>query len=206
MLITGIIYKYTSPSGKVYIGQTLNEKIRRQFFFNLNCSYGGCKIDNTRHKYKPENFTYEILYKGRYNNEIIAKRILNELEVFFIRKFNSFNQGYNCTLGGESLSGFTHTPSTREKMRKSQLGKPKSKEHIENIRKSLSSITFVRNEVFLKAVRKPVAQYTKSNQVVREFISITEATKITGINGSNIGECCYGRRKTAGGYIWKFID
>nr|DAS86287.1 MAG TPA: GIY-YIG nuclease superfamily protein [Bacteriophage sp.]DAV54013.1 MAG TPA: GIY-YIG nuclease superfamily protein [Caudoviricetes sp.] len=29
-MIRGIIYKYTSPSGKVYIGQTLNEKKRRQ--------------------------------------------------------------------------------------------------------------------------------------------------------------------------------
>lgn len=25
----GVIYKYTSPSGKVYIGQTLNEYMRR---------------------------------------------------------------------------------------------------------------------------------------------------------------------------------
>lgn len=29
-MIRGIIYKYTSPSGKVYIGQTINEKDRRK--------------------------------------------------------------------------------------------------------------------------------------------------------------------------------
>ena len=28
--ITGIIYKYISPSGKVYIGQTINERKRRK--------------------------------------------------------------------------------------------------------------------------------------------------------------------------------
>ena len=31
-MIRGIIYKYTSPSGKVYIGQTINEKDRRNTF------------------------------------------------------------------------------------------------------------------------------------------------------------------------------
>lgn len=29
-MFVGIIYKYTSPSGKVYIGQTRNEQSRRQ--------------------------------------------------------------------------------------------------------------------------------------------------------------------------------
>ena len=29
MMIEGIIYKYTSPSGKVYIGQTIDEQNRR---------------------------------------------------------------------------------------------------------------------------------------------------------------------------------
>ena len=32
----GIIYKYTSPSGKVYIGQTTNEKKRKRVFLNEN--------------------------------------------------------------------------------------------------------------------------------------------------------------------------
>lgn len=47
-MITGIIYRYISPSGKSYIGQTIDEIVRKQFFYNLNCSYGGKKIDNAR--------------------------------------------------------------------------------------------------------------------------------------------------------------
>ena len=57
--MTGIIYKYTSPSGKVYIGQTTDEKRRIKTFFNLNKSYGGEKIDNARKKHGPCNFKYE---------------------------------------------------------------------------------------------------------------------------------------------------
>lgn len=56
----GIIYKYTSPVKKIYIGQTTDERRRRKTFFNLNKSYGGEKIDRARLKYKPENFKYEI--------------------------------------------------------------------------------------------------------------------------------------------------
>lgn len=40
-MIRGIIYKYTSPSGKVYIGQTINEKDRRKHFLIQKLSYGG---------------------------------------------------------------------------------------------------------------------------------------------------------------------
>ena len=59
--MTGIIYKYTSPSGKIYIGQTTDEKRRIKTFFNLNKSYGGKNIDNARHKYGPNKFIYEVL-------------------------------------------------------------------------------------------------------------------------------------------------
>lgn len=34
----GVIYKYTSPSNKIYIGQTLNEYMRRALI--IECSFG----------------------------------------------------------------------------------------------------------------------------------------------------------------------
>ena len=55
-MIRGIIYKYTSPSGKVYIGQTINEKDRRKHFLIQKLSYGGIKIDTARAKYNPEKY------------------------------------------------------------------------------------------------------------------------------------------------------
>ena len=50
-LRTGIIYKWTSPSGKSYIGQTINQRRRYKDFFRLTKSYAGFKIDNARKKY-----------------------------------------------------------------------------------------------------------------------------------------------------------
>lgn len=50
---------------------------------------------------------------------------------------------------------------------------------------------------------KRVFQYTKENEKINEFPSINEASRITEICNVNISQCCNGKRKTAGGYIWK---
>ena len=44
----GIIYKYVSPSNKVYIGQTVDEKKRRQVFLREDNDYAGIKINAAR--------------------------------------------------------------------------------------------------------------------------------------------------------------
>ena len=105
----GIIYKYTSPINKVYIGQTTNEKRRRKTFLNLNKSYGGSKIDRARLKYKPENFQYEILYKAEFTSAKEAQKKLDELEQFYIKQYNSYRAGYNMTYGGYTTTGFTYS-------------------------------------------------------------------------------------------------
>ena len=55
-----------------------------------------------------------------------------------------------------------------------------------------------------KGCEKPVAQYTLDGKYIRTFTSITEAKSILGIKGK-ISECARGKRRTACGYIWKFV-
>ena len=43
-----------------------------------------------------------------------------------------------------------------------------------------------------------------SNETIREFSSITEASKMTQNASSTICNVCKGKGKTAGGYKWKF--
>ena len=43
--MVGTIYKLTFPSGKSYIGQTMNISIRRRTFKNLNAYYSGKRVD-----------------------------------------------------------------------------------------------------------------------------------------------------------------
>lgn len=73
----GIIYKYTSPSGKVYIGQTRCERTRRSRWFNINKPYAGPKINAARSKYGPTNFKYEVLLEINSENEYDLIELLN---------------------------------------------------------------------------------------------------------------------------------
>ena len=50
----------------------------------------------------------------------------------------------------------------------------------------------------------PVCQYTMYSIFVAVYPSIIEAERQTGISNGNISSVCSGKRKTAGGYIWKF--
>ena len=43
-MVRGIIYRYLSPSGKSYIGQTTNEKLRRRSWMSDKYHYAGAKI------------------------------------------------------------------------------------------------------------------------------------------------------------------
>lgn len=45
----------------------------------------------------------------------------------------------------------------------------------------------------------------KSGQIIGEFCSLTDASKETGFLKSSIGKAAKGERKTANGFIWKFI-
>ena len=118
-MIEGVIYRYKSPSGKYYIGQTIDEE-RRRYNFLRDITYAGDKINYARKKYGPENFEYTVLMKvtGDDKEEII--RYLNILEPFFIKQYNSIENGYNSSEGGKNglLSEYT-----KKKMSDSRRGK-----------------------------------------------------------------------------------
>lgn len=55
-----------------------------------------------------------------------------------------------------------------------------------------------------KKVCKPVSQFTKSGDFMHSYESGKEAHRKTGVSHSHILECCAGKVKTAGGYVWKY--
>jgi group I intron endonuclease len=56
--------------------------------------------------------------------------------------------------------------------------------------------------------KKAIAQYTLSNELIKEYTSISEAVRETGICRSTISKVCLGSPayKTAGGYLWKYVE
>ena len=57
-----------------------------------------------------------------------------------------------------------------------------------------------------KAHCKPVGQYTRDGELVKVWQSTMEVEKKLGFLNSHISEVARGERKTAYGYVWKYID
>lgn len=55
-------------------------------------------------------------------------------------------------------------------------------------------------------VGKIVMQYTKNGEFVASWKTLRKAQEETGVNFSNIFAVCSGKRKTAGGYVWKYKE
>ena len=56
-----------------------------------------------------------------------------------------------------------------------------------------------------KALSKPVGQYTLDGDLVKVWQSTSEVERQTGFSQGNISEVANGNRKTAHGFIWKYV-
>ena len=64
-----------------------------------------------------------------------------------------------------------------------------------------------RNERANATRSKEVSQYDKTTQtLLATYKNAYIAESITGVSESNISACCLNKRKSAGGYIWKFTN
>lgn len=108
------IYKYTNKiNGHCYIGQSIDIE-RRQYnhkssAYNEKSSDYNSQFHQAIRKYGLENFEFEVI--AELTQKEYTKETLNNLEKFFIKYYDSYNNGYNASPGGEE-SGI---PSPGEK-------------------------------------------------------------------------------------------
>jgi hypothetical protein len=90
------IYKITSPSGKVYIGQGRDIHYRLNRYKNIEYCKGQKHLYYSFLKYGFENHKFEILQQAPIED-------LNELEINYIWRYNSTNRevGLNLSKGGK---------------------------------------------------------------------------------------------------------
>lgn len=50
----------------------------------------------------------------------------------------------------------------------------------------------------------PICQFDKNNNFIREWKGCIEAARELNKHSTNINQCCNGKLKTSGGFIWKF--
>jgi group I intron endonuclease len=60
--------------------------------------------------------------------------------------------------------------------------------------------------VMAEAVGKKIKQFTENNELIKEYPSISEAGRTSGVKKSNIQRVLNNPNKKAGGYFWKYSD
>lgn len=181
----GLIYRYESPSGKSYIGQTNDELNRKrqhkQAAYNEKDKSYNCKFHIAIRKYGFDSFKYEILYTTFCDTLEELINILNKKEIYYIGLYDSYRNGYNMTIGGNQLRGELH-PS---------YGTHLSEEHKEKLKDS---------------VRKQVSQYDLEGNYIATYKSAADGQKVTGCDSSQIIAICRGNAYTSKGFQWRYGD
>ena len=204
--MTGVIYCYTSPSGKKYIGQTYEELKRKARWKNMKYAYGGgLKIENARKKYGPEKFRYEILETLEARTKEELSNLLNIREIYWIDKFDTFKNGYNSTSGGKftysekrsiSKMGFKHSENTKKYL--SEINKKRRLEHYypsgKNLEKAHTNACI------------QILQYDLYGNFIKVWNSASDAAKSLDIDASSIRKCCRGNKSQAFHFIWINYD
>lgn len=110
------IYKITSPTNKIYIGQTIDLITRKSKYKTLKCK-SQPRIYNSLNKYGWDKHTFEILEEI----QDIDYNIINEKEIYWINFYNSTGKnGLNCRSGGNN---YIMSEETKEKLRQINIGK-----------------------------------------------------------------------------------
>lgn len=218
----GIIYKYTSPSGKCYIGQTINSLDRRARANGVG--YKHCPaFYKAIQKYGFQNFTCEILKTVIADSLKSVGEQLNVWEQYYIELYNSLSpNGYNIRAGGDSkaifskdslahLSGSQH-PNWRNDLNEEEIIKlyqsgqslkaiaEQLKEPKETVKRHLQDKEILKE----KKYNQPVVKMDRQGNIVGRWNSASEAERQEGASKNSIGRCCRERRRPYKGYTYRF--
>lgn len=114
-----------------------------------------------------------------------------------------------CNLRWTDRSGNMTNPNTVKKLKNrifTEETKKKmsyAKQHLSDEARKNMSLAHIGQ---ISARRKKVCQYTKDNQLINEYESVTDAANKNNYNISSIGDCCRGKLKTYKGYVWKYAQ
>ena len=187
------VYKHTCTITNLsYIGQTNNISARWKPSAYKNC----VKFYNAIQKYGWDNFTHEIL------EENLTLEQANEREEYYIKFYNSIENGYNLLSGGQNRLA---SEETKQKMSNTRKGVPHSLEHSQAISKALTG--YKQTEEHKRNNR--MAQHRKPVQCIETgemYDSLAEAERQTGIFGESISRQIKGQQKTTKGLHWRFVE
>jgi len=110
---TGRIYRVISPSGKSYIGKTINSLDYRKSQHHRSTAGKNSELYDTKFARAIRKYG-ELLEWSILEDDILQENI-TEREMFYIQKFDSVLNGYNISAGGNGGDNITNlSPSKKE--------------------------------------------------------------------------------------------
>lgn len=226
------IYKITSPSNRVYIGQSWNIDKRKKDHRNYK---GATILANSIKKYGFDSHFFEVVHE--LPNDV-EQKVLDDYEQLYIDAYR--NCGLVLMNLKEGGSKGKHSEELRRKMSIAKQGMGKGRVQSEEW-KTKRGLAQVGNKHFLgkthsdetklkmrvSAIGKPkskdhaqkcaevgklqavknqkkVFQLSKSGEILKEWDSIKMAGDSLGIMNQSITHACKGRYQLAGGFKWKY--
>lgn len=100
----GYIYKISNDfNDKVYIGQTrrtIEKRFQEHIVYNGDNTY----IHNSIKKHGKEHFMINVIEIIECDDMLKLYNKLNDKEIYWINYYDSYNNGYNCTFGGQKMA------------------------------------------------------------------------------------------------------
>jgi|SRR5690625_371670 len=226
--VTGI-YKLTNISnGKIYIGQSKDIANRMKLHIKdskrINDKRGDFPLYESMRRHGHEKFKLDII-------EVCEVDELNEREMYYISLYNSTDKdvGYNQTkysyaFQDPAIAEESHSPEIMamhgKRIREWNLKQWKDPKYREMKSRASSELQKERlkNPVYLEEktkqlkqatdkMKRRVGQYDKEGNLIAAFEGTREAERAMELSNDTIGKVCRGvkYRKTAKGYVWKYL-
>lgn len=213
----GIIYSAKNLfTDEFYIGATTLklEERKKDHLQRVDKTYSS-KFHDAISTFGPEAFIWEQIDTASSSDELAKK------EKQYVLQFNAKEEGYNADSGG----GFKKSVYQYDLKTGILLNKFDSLDSagkvVDAIKQQISRACLSVNKSFggyrwsyeykepfipEKDERiKTVKQYDCEGNWIKTFSSIIDASCYTNICKSSIAKVCRGERKTAGGYLWKYV-
>ena len=210
-----IVYMHENKiNHKRYIGITCQKPTQR---WRGGKGYKKGLFKKAIDKYGWNNFEHKVLYKHLTKEQACLK------EMELINKYKTINSdyGYNLCEGGNLTFGYHHTKISKSKMSEAKKGiynghnnpmygkkgilAPMYGKHLtEEHKRKISEAKKGKANQYTKTLYKKIDQYSLDGTFIKTWESISIIEKKLNIKGTHISRVCRGKRKTTGGYVFKY--